>query len=59
MGFDIEQFEDDDDKLPMVHRVAKVIITGLGALFMREMLNVYYDHSLTSYREAKEKEKNA
>jgi hypothetical protein len=53
---DIERFEDEDDALPMKHRIAKLIITGVGALMMKELLSVYYDHVLTTRREAKEAE---
>ena len=55
---DIEELlEDEDDNLPMKHRVAKMFITGLGALIMKEMIGVYYDHILTTRREAKEKDR--
>lgn len=56
MDIDIEVLEDDDDKLPMKHRIGKLIFTGVAALFVKEVLGVYYDHILTTRREAKEKE---
>jgi hypothetical protein len=57
MDISVEMLEDEDDNLPMKHRVAKLIITSVGALFVKEILSVYYDHVLTTRREAKEKDR--
>jgi hypothetical protein len=56
MSIDVEMFEDEDDALPMKHRIFKVILTGVGAVIMKELISVYYDHILETRREAKEKE---
>ncbi len=55
MDIDIEVLEDDDDNLPLKHRIFKVILTGVGAVIMKELISVYYDHTLEARREAKEK----
>jgi len=40
----------------MVHRIAKVILTGVAAVMIRELVSVYYDHTLEAYNKAKEEE---